>query len=122
MVSTAAAERGLGVRIPVSFLYLINELDHGQYTRRALPRYLHDILTVHTGRCLALASAASLPPTVPQNIDVDLRTSVGEKGGGGGEVIVTRVRRWNNRDGEVILNTCPIQRLRILSGENTRRM
>ena len=41
--STAAVERDPGARILVSFQYLIDELDHGWYTGRALPRSLQDL-------------------------------------------------------------------------------
>ena len=70
---TTAAEGDPGVHITVSFQYLLNELDHGWYTRRALPRSLQDLLTVHAGQRAVLALAATLPPPAPQTIDVDGR-------------------------------------------------
>ena len=102
----------------VSFQYLIDKLDHGWYTGRTLPRSFQDLLTVRTGRREALASAATLPPPKPQTIGRDGRAGDGGSGGGGGGggVIVTRQRRQNDCDGEVIPNSRPIKRLRILSG------
>ena len=116
LASTAAAEGDPGERTPVLFQYLIDELNHGWYTRRALPRSIRDLLTVRAGRRTALASVAALPLTAPRTIGRDGRSGGGCVGGGG--VIVPRGRHHNDRDGGVIPNPCPIQRLRILSGEN----
>ena len=129
LASTASTEGEPGARTQVSLQYLIDELNHSRYTGRALLRYLQDLLTVRAGRCTALAlagrhaalaSAAVLPLPAPQTIDGDGRS--GGRGGGGGGVIGTRGGCWNERDGEVITNPHTIQRLRILSGENTRGM
>ena len=38
LASTLAAEGDLGARTPVSFQYLIDELNYGRYTGCALPR------------------------------------------------------------------------------------
>ena len=119
-----AAEEDPGARTPVSFQYLINELDHGWYTGHTLPRSLQDILTIRAGRRAALAEAAAHPPPAPQIIDVDGRAGGGGSSGGsrGGGVILTRGQRRNDRNMEVIPNPCPIQLLHILSGENTREV
>ena len=121
LASMAAAEGGPGARIPVSFWYLINELNHGWYTWHVLLRSLQDLLTVRAGRRAALALAAALPPPPPRSIDVDSRAGGGGGvgGGSGGGVIILRGRLRNDRDGEVIPNPCPIQSLRILNGGNT---
>ena len=112
LASTASVEGDLGARIPVSFQYLINELDHGGYTGRKLPWSLHDLLTVRAGRYVALAAGAAQLPPVPHTIDV-----VGRSGGGcGSGVIVSRGWRWNDHSGEVIPNPLPIQCICILSG------
>ena len=68
LASTAASEGDPGARTPVSFQYLIDELDHGRYTGRALPRSLQDLLTVRAGRRAALALAAALPPPASRTI------------------------------------------------------
>ena len=73
LASTAAAEGDPGARIPVSFRYLINELDHSWYTGLALPRSFEDLLTFRAGRHAALALAAALPSPAPRSIDVDGR-------------------------------------------------
>ena len=116
LASTAATEGDPGARILVSFRYLIDELDHGRYTGRTPPRSIQYLLIVRTGRLAALTSSAALPPPASQYIDVD-----GIAGGGGG-AIVPRGRRRNNRDGEIIPNPRPIQRLCILGGENKQGM
>ena len=116
LASTTAAEEELGARIPVSFRYLTDELDHGRYTGRALPRSLHELLTVCAGKCAALTLVAALPPPAPRPIDVDGRAG----GDGGGGVILLRGGRRNDHNVKVILNPRPIQRLWILIGENTR--
>ena len=116
----AAAEGDPGVRTPVYFQYLIDELDNGRYTGRALPMSLQDLLTVHEGRRAMLAETDVQPPPTPWTIYVDGRAGGGGggRGGGGGGVIVPRGRCWNDRNREVIPNPCPIQCLHILSGEN----
>ena len=98
---TAVAEGGPGARTPVSFQYLINEIDHGWYTGCALLRSLQDILTVRAGRRASLALAAVLPLPAPRTIGGDGRVGGGGggSGGGGGGVIVPRGRRRNERDG-----------------------
>ena len=106
LASMAAAEGDPGERTPVLFQYLIDELDHGRYTGRALPRSIRDLLTVRAGIHAALASTAALHLPAPRTI-----CGYGQDGGGGGGrggVIVPRGRRRNDRDGEVILNPCPI--------------
>ena len=122
LASTAAAEEEPEARIPVSFQYLIFELDHSRYTGRALPRSLQDLLTVpegrHAGHCAVLTSAAALSPLAPRTIDVEIKAR-GESdggGGGGGRVIAPKGQRRNYCDGEVIPNPRPIQRLCILTG------
>ena len=95
LASNTAAEGDPGACILVSFRYLINELDHGRYTERAIPKSLQDFLTVCTGQRAALASAVALAPPAPRTIDVDVRSG----GVGGGGVIVPRGRRRNERDG-----------------------
>ena len=121
---TAAADGDPGAHTPFPFNYLINELDPGCYNGRALPRPLQNLLTARTGICAALASAAALPPPAPCTIDGYGQSGGGDDGGGrdGGGVIVPRGRRRNERNGEVIPNPCPTQRIYILSGENTRGM
>ena len=116
----AAAEGDPGVCIMVSFQYLINELNHGRYTGNALPRTLQELLTVRAGRRAVQALAAALPLPAPQTIDVDSRS--GGRGNGGGGEIAPRRQRQNDRDGDVISNPRPFQRLHILSGENRRGM
>ena len=96
------AEGGPGERTPVLFQYLINELNHGQYTGRALSRSIRDILTVRSGRHAALASAAGLPLPAPWTICGDGQARGG--GGGGGGVIVPRERRRDDCNREVIPN------------------
>ena len=76
-------------------------------------------MNVCVGRRAALIVASAQPPSAPQIIDVEGTTGSGYGGGGGGRVIVPRGRIQNDCDGEVIPNPRPIQRLRILSGENT---
>ena len=65
---TAAVEGDPGAHTPVSFQYLIDELSHGRYTGRALPRYLQDLLNVRAGRRAALVSAAALTMPATQTI------------------------------------------------------
>ena len=115
------------MRTPVSFQYLIDELDHGGYTGCAFMRFLQDILTSRSGRHAELASAAALPPPAPRIIGGGGGRFGGGGGGrgggrtgGGGGMIVPRGRLYNDRDGEVIPNPHPIQRLRILSGETRK--
>ena len=115
----SAVEGDPGVCTPDSLQYLIDELDHGRYTGRTLLISLQDLLTVRAGRRAALAAAATQPPPIPQIIYV---FGIAGGGGGGGGMVVPRGRHQNDRNGEVITNPCFIQRLRILSGENTRGM
>ena len=104
----AAVEGDPGTRTPVSFHYLINELDHGRYTGRTLPRSLHDLLTVRSSRLAALESAAALPLPAPQTIVRDGRARGGGGGGcSGGGVITLEGKRRNERDGDVISNPRP---------------
>ena len=95
-----------GACTSVSLHYLIDELDHGLYTRRTLPRYLQDLLTVCAGTHAALVSAAALPPPAPRTLGEDGQGGGGcrGRGGGGGGVIVPRGPFQNDRDGEVIPN------------------
>ena len=122
--STAAAEGDPGARTPVSFQYLINELDHGWYIGCALLRSLQDLLTVRAGRRAGLALAAAMPLPAPRSLGVDGRAGggSGSGGGSGGGVIVLRGRHWNDRYREVITKPCTIQRLSILSEKKTRGM
>ena len=87
------------MRTPVSFQYLIDELDHGRYTGRALPRSLQNLLTIRAGRRTALASAAALPLPAPWTLGRDGRARGRGGGGSGGGVIVPMGRRRNDRDG-----------------------
>ena len=117
LASTAAAAEGdPGARAPVSFQYLIDELDHGRYTRRVLPR--SRLPTVRSVRHAALALAAALPLPTPRTIRGDSRAGGGGggRGAGRGKVIVPRGWHQNYCDSEFIPNPRPIQRLRILSG------
>ena len=119
--ATAAVTEGdPGAHTPVSFQYLIDELDQGWYIGSTLLRSLQDILTVRAGRSAVLAAAAAHPLPAPYTIDVGGRA--GGRDAGGGRTIVPRGRRRNDCDREVIPNPCPIQRLHILSGENMRGM
>ena len=110
---TAAAKREPGARTLVSFQYLIDELNHGWYRGRTLPRSLQDLLTFRACRRAALALAAAQPPPATQIIDV------GSRSGGRGRLIVPRRRCWNHHNGEVTPNLFPIQHLHIISGDNT---
>ena len=71
LASMVMEEGDTGASTQVSFQYLINELDHGQNTGRALPRSLQDVLTARAGRRSSLALAAVLPPPAPQTIGRD---------------------------------------------------
>ena len=124
LTSTVVAEGDPGARTLVTFQYLIDELENGWYTGRALLKSLQDLLIVRVGKLEALALAAALPLLAPRTLGGDGRAigGGGGGGGGGGRVILPRGWRWNERNREVIPNPCPIQRLRILSGENTRGM
>ena len=106
LASMAAAEGYPGEPTPVLFQYLIDELDHGRYTGRALPRSIRDLLTVRASIHVALASTSGL--TLPAPRTICGYGQDGSGGGGGGVVIVPRGRRRNDRDGEVIPNPCPI--------------
>ena len=66
------------------FQFLIDELDYGWYTGRALPRPLQDILTVGTGRHAALESASVMLLSAPRTIGGDGRAGAGDGGAGGG--------------------------------------
>ena len=119
LASSAARQGDLGARTPYSFHFIIAELDHGRYAGRQLPASLQGLLSVRAGR-RALA-APSTPSSAPQ-IWYEPADDGNKNQGRRGALVAPQGRRREDRSGEVITNSRPIQRLRLLPGENTRGM
>ena len=118
LASLAVRKGDPGARTPCLFQFIIAELDHGRYTGRKLPASLQGLLSVRARqRALAAPSTPSPAPQIRYE-PADGNGTIGRRGA----LVAPRGRRREDRSGEALANLRPIQRLRLLPGENTRGM
>ena len=107
------------MRTLCSFQFIIAELDHRRYTGRQLPTSLQGLLGVRAQR---RALAAPHPPPPAPQILYEPADGRGKNHGRRGALVAPQGRCRNERNGEAIANLRHIQRLRLISRENTRGM
>ena len=118
LASSAARQGDPGARTPCSFQFIINKLDHGRYSGRQLPASLQGLLSVRARR---RALAAPPPPSPAPQIRYEPAEGTDSQGRRGA-LVAPRGRCRKDRSREAIVNPRPIQRLRLLPGENTQGM
>ena len=119
LASSAVRQGDPGARTPCSFQFIIAELDHGRYAGLQLPASLQGLLSVRARRwALAVPSTLSPDPQIRYEPTDDGNNNQGRRGA----LVAPRGCQHKDRIREAIANQRPIQRLRLLLGENTRGM
>ena len=109
-----------GGQTPAPFQFIIDDLEYGQYLGRPLLPSLWKLLLERDYERAAAARRAREPAPTGDGGRVD--GGSGAVTAGGGENDVAPARRQRSLEEEPVANPCPVQCLRLLPGDNTRRI